>query len=456
MANKIDNFQIEDLTLTNAKISSSAGIELSKLSEPVIQADGGQSFTANQSMNNNRLTGLATPVDSQDAANAAYVDAKLDAVDRKESVRMSTTQDLASESFGTTGVTYANGTAGVGATLTQDDATDGAFGGLDGVTTGLATGQRIIVQDQTSAPENGIYEITVLGNGTDTAWVLTRTTDADSPVDLHSGTITTVREGSTRGGVTYQVISQVVTIGTSDVDWTQASGLGQVVAGTGLTKDGNTLDVESANAGIAANADNIELKTDATAGTIAIGGSGIQIADGGSGQVLIGQGAGTDTSFQTVGGDLTATAGGSFTIVSGAVDNAKINASAAIALSKLASGSSAQIIVGDGSGVPTYVTMSGDATISNAGVLSLAATVLKEADVVVQETPSGSINGTDGTDGNASFTLANTPIAGKEILHVNGVRQIRTVDYNISGASITFVSGSIPRTGNSLVADYLK
>jgi hypothetical protein len=455
MANRIDNFQIEDLTITDAKISSSAGIALTKLAEPVIQADGGQSFTANQSMNNNRLTGVATPVDSQDAANAAYVDAKLDAVDRKESVRMSTTQDLASESFGTTGVTYANGTAGVGATLTQDDATDGAFGGLDGVTTGLATGQRIIVQDQTSAPQNGIYEITALGNGTDTAWVLTRTTDADSPVELHSGTITTVREGSTRGGITYQVISQVVTIGTSDVDWTQASGLGQVVPGTGLTKDGNTLDVESANAGIAANADNIELKVDATAGTIVVGGGGIQIADGGSGQLLIGQGA-SDTSFQTVGGDLTATAGGSFTIVSGAVDNAKINAAAAISLSKLASGSSAQIIVGDGSGVPTYVTMSGDATISNTGVLSLAATVLKEADVVVQETPSGSINGTDGTDGNASFSLANTPIAGKEILHVNGVRQIRTVNYNISGASITFISGSIPRTGNSLVADYLK
>ncbi len=62
-----------------------------------------------------------------------------------------------------------------------------------------------------------------------------------------------------------------------------------------------------------------------------------------------------------------------FTTPNDSITNAKINTSAAIALSKLASGTSGQIIVANSSGVPTYVTLSGDATISNTGVLSIGA-----------------------------------------------------------------------------------
>jgi len=63
----------------------------------------------------------------------------------------------------------------------------------------------------------------------------------------------------------------------------------------------------------------------------------------------------------------------SFTTPDDSITNAKVNTSAAIALSKLASGTSGQIIVANSSGVPTYVTLSGDATISNAGVVSIGA-----------------------------------------------------------------------------------
>lgn len=62
-----------------------------------------------------------------------------------------------------------------------------------------------------------------------------------------------------------------------------------------------------------------------------------------------------------------------FTTPDDSITNAKVNTSAAIALSKLASGTSGQIIVANSSGVPTYVTLSGDATISNTGVLSIGA-----------------------------------------------------------------------------------
>lgn len=86
--------------------------------------------------------------------------------------------------------------------------------------------------------------------------------------------------------------------------------------------------------------------------------------------------SGTNTGDQTITltGDVTGTGTGSFaaTIASGVIVNADINASAAIALSKLANGTSANFIVANGSGVWTGVAMSGDATISNAGVLDLA------------------------------------------------------------------------------------
>jgi len=61
----------------------------------------------------------------------------------------------------------------------------------------------------------------------------------------------------------------------------------------------------------------------------------------------------------------------SFTTPDDSITNAKVNTSAAIALSKLASGTSGLIIVANSSGVPTYVTLTGDATISNTGVITV-------------------------------------------------------------------------------------
>lgn len=69
--------------------------------------------------------------------------------------------------------------------------------------------------------------------------------------------------------------------------------------------------------------------------------------------------------------------------------------------------------------------------------------------VVVGETPSGVINGVNNT-----FTLANTPKAGTVVLYRNGLRSQLTVQYTISGDTITFVAGQEPQTGEWLVADY--
>ena len=69
--------------------------------------------------------------------------------------------------------------------------------------------------------------------------------------------------------------------------------------------------------------------------------------------------------------------------------------------------------------------------------------------------PSPTITGTqDGT--NAVFTLPSVPSAGSEEVSLNGVRETVGADYTISGATITFLAGSIPQPGDRLTARYYK
>lgn len=78
---------------------------------------------------------------------------------------------------------------------------------------------------------------------------------------------------------------------------------------------------------------------------------------------------------------------------------------------------------------------------------------------ISNETPSGAITGTDGTDGNATFTLAFAPTSTSVIwLYKNGVLQTYGSgnDYTISSLTITFNSGAIPLAGDSLRATYRK
>lgn len=64
------------------------------------------------------------------------------------------------------------------------------------------------------------------------------------------------------------------------------------------------------------------------------------------------------------------------------------------------------------------------------------------------ETPTGTINGTTGSDGNAAFTLAQTPATGSLQLFMTGVLQLLDTDYTLVGATITYVAPKIPITGN--------
>lgn len=98
-----------------------------------------------------------------------------------------------------------------------------------------------------------------------------------------------------------------------------------------------------------------------------------KLANATDGQLLLGTTTTGVVTATTVTGDVTITGAGVTAISSGVIVNADVNTSAAIALSKLASGTSAQVVIANASGVPTYTTLTGDVTISNTGVTSIAA-----------------------------------------------------------------------------------
>jgi hypothetical protein len=125
--------------------------------------------------------------------------------------------------------TYANGTAGVGATLTNAG-TQAVFA-LDGVTP--TVGQRILVKDQTTTLQNGIYSLTNAGSAS-TNWVLTRTTDYDSLYLINPGDEVVIAAGTVNGVTAWMQSATVTTIGTSSIVWNALAKIG-VASVTGTT-----------------------------------------------------------------------------------------------------------------------------------------------------------------------------------------------------------------------------
>ena len=126
---------------------------------------------------------------------------------------------------------------------------------IDGVT--LVAGDRVLVKDQTTASQNGIYVVSA------SAW--TRATDADTSAKVTSGMFTFVEEGTTNADSGWVLTTNnTITLDTTSLAFAQFSGAGQITAGNGLTKTGNTLNV-GAGTGIVANADDIALTGQALA-----------------------------------------------------------------------------------------------------------------------------------------------------------------------------------------------
>ena len=207
---------------------------------------------------------IATPTDAAHIATKGYVDAARQGLDVKQSVRAATV-----------------GAINISADLEAGDL-------IDGVT--LVAGDRVLVKDQSTATENGIYVAVTSG-------AASRSSDANGTADtgeLKPGTFTFVEEGAVNSDKGFVVSTNgTITIGSTSIAWTQFSGAGSFTAGDGLSQSGNTINVNVTSNRTAITADAIDISANyvgqssiTTLGTITTGvwnGTDVAVADGGTG-----------------------------------------------------------------------------------------------------------------------------------------------------------------------------
>jgi hypothetical protein len=277
--------QLGPLNIVNADIASNAAIATSKLADGAnfILKDGSVAMTGALQMGNNLITGLATPTNSTDAATKGYVDTRVDSlaqgIDVRESVKAATTGSETTYSFN------------VGDQLVSITSGGGL---IDGVA--VAVNDRILVKNcpavsgagattNTNTINNGIYRVTAVNSNVIS---VVRAVDADTSAEVTAGMFTFVTQGSTQADQGYVLITNdPITLGTSTLEFAQFSGAGQIIAGDGLTKTGNTINAVGTANRILVTADAIDIaanyagqNTITTVGTIATGTwQGTQIVD---------------------------------------------------------------------------------------------------------------------------------------------------------------------------------
>ena len=226
-------------SIAHTKISDfDAGVRTNRLDQMAAP-------TAAVSLNSQKITGLADPTADADAANKGYVDGVAQGLDVKDSVVATTTAN------GTLSTAFANGQS------------------IDGVT--LQTGDRILIKNQTTASQNGIYNVNASGAPSRATDMATGANAAGAFVFVEQGTV------NAENGFTCTSDTGSAVVGTNNLTFAQFSGAGQIIAGDGLDKSGNTLSVDlKANGGLVIESTEIAVKLDASSitGTLAIGDGG--------------------------------------------------------------------------------------------------------------------------------------------------------------------------------------
>ena len=170
---------------------------------------------------------------------------------------------------------------------------------IDGIT--LSSGDRVLLKNQSTASQNGIYVF----NGAASA--LTRATDADSSTEVTAGMFVFVEEGTVNADQGFVLTTDgTITVGSTSLSFTQFSGAGQIVAGDAMTKTGNQLDVNDDNITLEVNSDALRIKgiTQTAVGDLLIGKTGtnagyVRLAKPGSNNAFLTMGTAGTASWTT-------------------------------------------------------------------------------------------------------------------------------------------------------------
>lgn len=160
--------------------------------------------TQNVNFNNFRLTNIATPVGSNDAATRAYVDQVNAGLTVKEAVAVATTSNITATYSGSPAFTLT-------VTGTGTPSIDG-----ESIT---ATSTRVLIKDQTTASQNGLYTLTTAAASGVSA-IFTRADDSDTSGEVGAGTFAFVQSGATNGGKQFVQTTSLPTLDTDDLVYT--------------------------------------------------------------------------------------------------------------------------------------------------------------------------------------------------------------------------------------------
>jgi hypothetical protein len=233
----IDSAQIKGLFSSGTGVSYNSGTGSISIGQAV---GTGDTPTFNGlSASSAKITSLATPTVGTDAANKSYVDTLVSAaLHYHDPVRVESPINL--------NATYNNGASGVGATLTNAGTQAALI--IDGVN--VDSDDRVLVYEQTTQTQNGVYVVTHKGSPTSN-WVLTRSDDTDSagpssPNALGKGDAFYVKEGVTGAGELYVMNTEgTIIFGTTNITFSQISSAQIYKAGYGIELSGTTFSVDS-------------------------------------------------------------------------------------------------------------------------------------------------------------------------------------------------------------------